>query len=59
MEDRLRPGLQLQRHHRLRDSVGDSGHSENPRRRHAVFGISTALTGGGKYVPEDIRFQIL
>src|SRR5487761_172086 len=23
------------------------------------FGISTALTGGGKYVPEDIRFQIL
>jgi hypothetical protein len=24
-----------------------------------AFGISTALTGGGKYVPEDIRFQIL
>src|SRR5260370_30997980 len=23
------------------------------------FGISTALTGGGKYVPEDIRFKIL
>src|SRR5579859_537610 len=23
------------------------------------FGISTALTGGGKYVPDDIRFQIL
>ena len=23
------------------------------------FGISTAFTGGGKYVPEDIRFQIL
>src|SRR5512133_150402 len=23
------------------------------------FGISTARTGGGKYVPEDIRFQIL
>ena len=24
-----------------------------------AFGISTAFTGGGKYVPEDIRFQIL
>src|SRR5512144_1090575 len=23
------------------------------------FGISTALTGGGKYDPDDIRFQIL
>ena len=23
------------------------------------FGISTAFTGGGKYVPDDIRFQIL
>lgn len=23
------------------------------------LGISTAITGGGKYVPEDIRFQIL
>ena len=23
------------------------------------FGISTARTGGGKYVPEDILFQIL
>src|SRR6266516_5668894 len=23
------------------------------------FGISTARTGGGKYVPDDIRFQIL
>ena len=24
-----------------------------------ALGISTALTGGGKYVPEDRRFQIL
>ena len=24
-----------------------------------AFGISTARTGGGKYVPDDIRFQIL
>jgi hypothetical protein len=23
-----------------------------------AFGISTARTGGGKYVPDDIRFQI-
>ena len=23
------------------------------------FGISTAFTGGGKYDPSDIRFQIL
>ncbi len=23
------------------------------------FGISAARTGGGKYVPDDIRFQIL
>jgi hypothetical protein len=23
------------------------------------FGISTAITGGGKYVPDDIRFQTL
>ena len=34
----------------------------NPERARAprdAFGISTALTGGGKYVPDDIRFQIL
>src|SRR5260370_12310202 len=24
-----------------------------------AFGISTARTGGGKYVPDDIRFQLL
>jgi hypothetical protein len=24
-----------------------------------AFGISTAFTGGGKYDPDDIRFQIL
>src|SRR3954454_3619399 len=24
-----------------------------------AFEIATALTGGGKYVPDDIRFQIL
>jgi hypothetical protein len=24
-----------------------------------ALGISTARTGGGKYVPDDIRFQIL
>ncbi len=24
-----------------------------------AFGISTALTAGGKYVPDDIRFQTL
>jgi hypothetical protein len=24
-----------------------------------AFGISTARTGGGKYVPDDIRFQTL
>ena len=25
----------------------------------SAFGIATAFTGGGKYVPDDIRFQIL
>ena len=25
----------------------------------AALGISTARTGGGKYVPDDIRFQTL
>ena len=25
----------------------------------SAFGIATARTGGGKYVPEDMRFQIL
>ena len=31
MENRFRPGLQLQGHHRLRNSVAHSGHSQNPR----------------------------
>ena len=30
----------------------------NVRSRPSGFGMVTLLTGGGKYVPEDIRFQI-
>ena len=60
MKDRLRPGFQRQRHHRLRDPVGHGRHPEDPvSHRHCGLGISTAFTGGGKYVPDDIRFQIL
>ena len=60
MEDRLRPSVPAQ----ARPPSARFG----PRRwalrecgplRHAALGISTARTGGGKYVPEDIRFQIL
>ena len=59
MEDLLRAGLQRNRGHCLRHPVGTVGTPENPRAATAASGISTARTGGGKYVPDDIRFQIL
>jgi hypothetical protein len=57
MEKRLRPGLQSHRDHSLRDSVRDSGNPQDPCPTTMRLGISTAFTAGGKYVPEDIRFQ--
>ena len=59
MEDLFRPRLQRHRHHGLRDPVADRGHPKDPDARPCGFGISTARTGGGKYVPDEIRFQIL
>ena len=58
MKNRLRPGFQRQRGRCLRHPVTHGGYAENSRAPEA-FGISTARTGGGKYVPDDIRFQIL
>jgi hypothetical protein len=59
MKDRLHPRLQLQGDHSLRDPVRDSGTPSILVPPPCGFGISTARTGGGKYVPDDIRFQIL
>ena len=59
MEDRLDPRLQLPGHHRLRDPIGHGRHTQHSGARPVRFGISTARTGGGKYDPDDIRFQIL
>ncbi len=57
MENRLRPRFQLQGDHSLRDSVGDGGTPSILVPPPCGFGISTARTGGGKYVPEDILFH--
>jgi hypothetical protein len=59
MEDVLRPRLQGQRGDCLRDAIRDGRHAEDRTPSPWALGISTARTGGGKYVPEDIRFQIL
>ena len=59
MEDRLDLPLQLPGHHRLRDPISHGGHPQSPGAPPCGFGISTARTGGGKYDPDDIRFQIL
>ena len=59
MEDRFDLLLQPAGHHRLGDSVRHGGHPKHSRPPPCGFGISTARTGGGKYAPEDIRFQIL
>ena len=58
MEDRLH--LRLQHHlcDRLRHAIGNRRNAERPRAA-AVLLISTSRTGGGKYEPDDIRFQIL
>ena len=58
MKDGLRPGPQRQRGHCLRHPVPHGGHAQNARAPEDS-GISTARTGGGKYVPDDIRFQTL
>ena len=59
MKDRLDLLLQPAGRDRLRDPVGDGRNPENSAPPPCGFGISTASTGGGKYLPDDIRFQIL
>jgi hypothetical protein len=59
MEDRLDLRLQLLGHHRLRDPMATVGIPSILVPAPCAFAISTARTGGGKYDPEDIRFQIL
>ena len=59
MEDRLHLRLQVQPHDRLGDPVRHCRHAQSSDPCPSRFGISTARTGGGKYVPDDIRFQSL
>ena len=59
MKPMVRPLLQMHGHDRLRDPVGDRRHAQHADPAPCGLGISTALTGGGKYDPELIRFQIL
>ena len=58
MEDGLRTGFQRQRRHCLRYPVAHGGHAENARASRGL-GYLHGPTGGGEYVPDDIRFQIL
>ena len=60
MEQRFHLRLQVQPHR----PFGQPGRQQWAPRGFSClpvtfFGISTARTGGGKYVPEDIRFQSL
>ena len=59
MEPRLAGFLQLHRHHRLRHPSAIVGTPSTRTPPPCGLGISTARTGGGKYEPELIRFQIL
>ena len=58
MELRLHQRLQDHLHDRLRHAIGHSGDAERALPP-LSFGISTSRTGGGKYEPDDIRFQTL
>lgn len=57
MEHRFHHLLQPGSDHRLGDPVGDRWHPKHPHTT-TLFRIDTARTGGGKYDPDDIRFQI-
>lgn len=59
MEDRFDLRLQMPGDDRLRDSVRDRGTPSVRIPLPCGFGMSTAFIGGGKYDPDDIRFQIL
>jgi hypothetical protein len=59
MKDRFDLRLQPPRHHRLGHSVRNRWHPKVLVPPPWGLGISTAFTGGGKYDPDDIRFQIL
>ena len=59
MEDRFHLRLQIHLDHRLGDPVGHRRHPKTLTPLPPALGISTAFTGGGKYDPDDIRFQIL
>jgi hypothetical protein len=60
VKHRLHQRLQIQPHHRLGHPVGHRGHAQHPHTPDPYgLEISTARTGGGKYVPDDSRFQIL
>jgi len=58
MEGRVQLWLDEKLDDSLRDTVRDRGHPQLARAADA-FGISTCLTGGGKYDPDDIRFHSL
>ena len=59
MEHRFHLLLQVHGRHRLRDPIVHSGHPEDSDTFPPAFGMGTALTGGGKYVPDDRRFHSL
>src|SRR3954451_2895156 len=59
MKDRFDLPLQLLGHDRLRDRSATVGTPRILVPLPCAFSISTARTGGGKYDPDDIRFQIL
>jgi hypothetical protein len=59
MEDQFRTGFQRHRGRCLRYPVSHGGDPEHPGAPRRLGGYLTARTGGGKYVPEDSRFQTL
>jgi site-specific DNA recombinase len=59
VEPRLRPFLQVHGHYRLSNPVCDCGHAQQTDTTTVWLWYLDTLDRGGKYDPDDIRFQIL
>ncbi|RPK37217.1 hypothetical protein EES39_31090 [Streptomyces sp. ADI92-24] len=59
MERRLHPDSEMSGHHGLSNAVSDSGNAEHSCAATMLLGDLHRSHRRGKYVPDDIRFQIL
>jgi len=58
VEIRLHVRFQVHLDDRLGDPIRNGRYAQTPIAP-SFFGIATDRTGGGKYVPDDMRFQSL